>query len=83
MKELGKRYALRLESLIQKIKNINVLVRTTDIDRTKQSANEFMNGFFESWLLKPDKMHVNTTEDYLLKYPDVCENFMKVFKLLY
>jgi hypothetical protein len=78
LKELGQRYAARLPSLIKDLNVAETFVQSTNINRTIDSAQEFIKGLLENWYFKPDVKTSDSSVDYLLKYPDLCENFIKV-----
>lgn len=73
---LGKRIQQRLPNLMKKIEHyIQVTVRTTNRERTKQSARSYLDGFLDYLRIKPN-LTVNYGEDYLLKFPDHCSRYI-------
>lgn len=79
MKRLGIRMWSRLGELISNTRTINqVKVQSTDIPRTKQSADKYLEGIFGSWPNKPRVETVPELQDYLLKFPDLCEKYIFV-----
>ena len=80
MKKLGARMRQRLSDLKYfKKPNLSVSVLSTNITRTIQSAREFLKGFFCKNDPKTQVQPLDTNEDYLLKFPDLCEKYLKVF----
>ena len=81
MRNLGTRMRMRLKTLYKSLSNKNqIKCQTTNIYRTIQSAFQYSNGFFGSYSsLIPAIEPQNSKDDYLLKFPDLCEKFIKVF----
>ena len=77
MKDLGIRMNMRLgDDMISTLKESQVRVQVTNLIRTHQSAEEYMNGLLDFTLFRPD-LEVNQDEDYLLKYPDYCKKYLE------
>ena len=77
MKDLGHRMFMRLFDLISNLRSNQIKVQTTNIIRTQQSADEYLNGLLSYTSFRPN-YDINQNEDYLLKYPDFCQNYIKV-----
>ena len=78
MKNLGKRMSLRFKNLKKSINNsLQINILTTNITRTIQSAQEFLIGFLEESDIRPQIKQIKDNEDYLLKFPDLCQLFLK------
>ena len=80
MKRLGERMRHRLADLkLFKMPAAKINVLSTNITRTIQSGREFLMGFLghnnPNVLVNP----LDASEDYLLKFPDLCEKFLKVY----
>ncbi len=58
-------------------KQINVDV--TQLIRTTQSANEYMNGLLQFTASRPN-LTFDTNNNYLLKYPDYCTKYLQIVK---
>ena len=83
MKKLGARMRQRLSGLKYfKRPNLSVSVLSTNITRTIQSGQEFLKGFFGKNDPKALVQPLDTDEDYLLKFPDLCEKYLKVYFFL-
>ena len=79
-KGLGKRMQDRLPELMKTIGYpIQVDVKATSRFRTQQSANQYLNGFLDFLSMKPN-VTVDNGDDYLLKFPDVCEKYLNEVK---
>ncbi len=80
MKMLGKRMRTRLLRLIKPIEIMRLnkyqKVLTTYLTRTQQSAHEYLDGFFSTCFAKPNITYL-AEDDYLLKFPDLCEKYIK------
>lgn len=77
MKSLGERMAKRLK-LIRKIDPNQVEIYATNVTRTIDSANEYINGIFKRFSSKPVVNPIPSDEDFLLKFPDLCNRYLKV-----
>ena len=81
MKRLGERMRKRLTTLkYMRLPNTKVSVLTTNITRTIQSGEEYLKGLFGSSNIAPRVQPIPSEYDYLLKFPDLCEKYLKVVK---
>jgi hypothetical protein len=79
MKRLGERMKKRLTTLkYMRLPNTKVSVLTTNITRTIQSGEEYLKGLFGSSNIAPHVQPIPSEDDYLLKFPDLCEKYLKV-----
>lgn len=77
---LGRRMRKRLDEVINATKLSLINVQVTYQDRTRQSAEEFLAGMFnDTPANERPSIKINSKDDYLLKYPDMCDKFKKVF----
>lgn len=80
MRELGNRMYLRLfNDIIATGLNIStqLKVSVTELIRTQQSADEYLNGLLNYASARPT-YDVNEINGYLLKYPDYCKKYIRV-----
>lgn len=79
MKQLAQRYWSRLKYLISETRILKqVKIQSTDFPSTKQSAEKYLEGLFRFW---PFKINIDTNsveQDFLLKYPDLCDKYLVV-----
>ena len=79
MRRLGERMRHRLATLkFMRLPNTKVSVLTTNITRTIQSGEEYVKGLFGSSNVAPSVYPLPSDDDYLLKFPDLCEKYLKV-----
>ena len=77
--ELGWRMRQRLSEVINSTKLSLINVQVTYQERTFQSADEFLAGMFnDTSVAERPFIKVNSKDDFLLKYPDMCARFIKV-----
>lgn len=76
---LGKRMRKRLDEVINATNLSLINVQVTYQDRTRQSAEEFLAGMFNDTPVNHRPLiRINSKDDYLLKYPDMCDKFQSV-----
>jgi hypothetical protein len=77
---LGIRMRMRLKNLYEKIQNQGQSrALCTNITRTIESSDFYLRGFFGSFSkLTPKIEPQNSQTDYLLKFPDLCERYLRV-----
>jgi len=79
MKQLGERMRKRLTTLKYiRLPSKKVSVLTTNITRTIQSGEEYLKGLFGSSNIPLAVHPLPSDDDYLLKFPDLCEKYLKV-----
>lgn len=80
MRQLGSRMQYRLYEFAARLKiPSQVRFQATNIIRTAQSAQEYIAGFFDNLAVDQRPNYtVNQADDYLLKFPDICQRYIKV-----
>jgi hypothetical protein len=81
MRELGDRMRDRLFDLVAEARNEQVTVLSTDEERTKQSADEYLAGML-NFMPQSDRpaAQFNGQENiYLLSSSDACEKYVNVY----
>ena len=80
MRELGNRMQKRtFHDLTQSVDiKRQVKVDITQLIRTEQSADEYLNGFLNFTSVRPSYDY--DEDGWLLKYPDVCTKYNKIVK---
>ncbi|CAF0730033.1 unnamed protein product [Brachionus calyciflorus] len=77
IKSLGLRTWVRLKYLIFNTRiSKQVKIRSTNFTRTIESAQKYVEGFFHFWPLKINIESSDIENDYLIKYPDLCEKYL-------
>ena len=82
MKQLGARMRNRLSDLMAKLRANpgRVRVKATNITRTIQSSEAYLDGMYGSWSNRPTLTTQNDATDYLLKFPDICDKYLTVIR---
>ena len=57
-----------------------IRVQSTDVNRTVDSAREYLNGFLDFLPMKPDVQVGQKENDFMLKFPDICQSFIRLTK---
>ena len=60
--------------------NDQIRVQSTDVNRTVDSAHEYLSGFLDFLPTKPDVQVGQKNTDFLLKFPDICQSFIRLTK---
>ena len=81
IRQLGNRMKFRLSELFETIDlNQQIYVRSTNTNRTVQSAIEYLREFLSFWPFKPRvNYETNSDLDYLLNFALICPRYLKVF----